>query len=39
MKVYYVTKVLQQGVNLKTISPYYILELRKKQHCINCKFI
>jgi len=29
MTVYYVTKVLKQGINIKTICPNYILQLRK----------
>jgi len=28
MKVYYVTQVLKQGINIKTMCPNYILELR-----------
>jgi len=28
MKVYYVTQVLKQGINIKTKLPYYILEYR-----------
>ena len=35
MKVYYVTKVLKQGFNIKTMYPHYILELRNmKSHLL-----
>jgi len=33
MKVYYVTQMLKQGINIKTICPYYILDFRNtKSH-------
>jgi len=28
MKVYYATQVLMQDINIKTMCPYYILEIR-----------
>ena len=28
MKVYYVRQVLKQGINIKAMCPYYILEFR-----------
>jgi len=35
MKVYYVTQVLQQCINIKTLCPNYILEFRKgKSHLL-----
>ena len=35
MKVFYVTKVLKQGINIKTMYPHYILELRNmKSHLL-----
>jgi len=35
MKVYYVTQVLKQGINIKTNCPNYILELRNtKPHLL-----
>jgi len=30
LKVYYVTQVLKQGINIKTMCPNYILESRNK---------
>jgi len=33
MKVYYVTQVLKQGINIKTMCPYYTLQFRNtKSH-------
>jgi len=35
MKVYYVTQVLKQGINIKTMCPYYILKFRNtKSHLL-----
>jgi len=35
MKVIYVTQVLKQGIYIKTICPYYILEFRNtKSHLL-----
>ena len=31
MKVYYVTQVFKQGINIETICPNHILEFRNKQ--------
>jgi len=28
LKIYYVTQVLKQGINIKTVCPNYILEFR-----------
>jgi len=35
MKVYYVTQLLKQGINIKTMCPNYILEFRNmKSHLL-----
>ena len=34
MKVFYVTQVLGQGINIKTICPNYILKFRKNENHI-----
>jgi len=39
MKVYYITQVLNQGINIKTLCPNYIPEFRKKRNRIFCKSI
>jgi len=35
MKVYYVTQVLKQGINIKTMCPNYVLDFRntKSNYC------
>jgi len=36
IKVFYVTKELKQGINIKTMFPYYILEFRNtKSHFLH----
>ena len=38
MKVYYVTQVLKQGINIKMMCPNYILEFRNtKSHSVQVK--
>jgi len=39
MNVYYVTHVLKQGINIKTMCPDYILEFRKRLVCRDKNYI